>query len=52
MSDSRPMLEYAFNEPDSHDDVQFSLAKFLALGYIAACTFGLILMGIVMAMQV
>jgi len=52
MSDSRPMLEYAFTEPDPHDEAPFSLAKFLALGYIAACTFGLILMGIIMAMQV
>jgi hypothetical protein len=52
MSDSRPMLEYAFTEPETYDDVPFSLAKFLAMGYIAACTFGLILMGIIMAMQV
>jgi hypothetical protein len=46
------MLEYEFVEPDLREEVQFSLAKCVALGYVAACTIGLILMGIVMAMQV
>lgn len=46
------MLEYEFFQPEAHDEVQFSLGRLLAFGYIAACTFGLILMGIAMAMQV
>jgi len=46
------MLEYAFAKPDPQADAPISMARVLAFGYIAACTFGLILMGIVMAMQV
>lgn len=52
MLNPRPMLEYAFCEPVDPQAMQFSMGKMLALGYVAACTIGLILMGIAMAMQV
>ena len=53
VSDPRPMLEYAFHVPaEPVEDVAFSVAWVLALGYVAACVFGLVLMGVVMAMRV
>jgi hypothetical protein len=54
MSDPRPMLEYAFHvraEP-VREDWRASMQRLLAFGYVAACVFGLILMGVIMAMQV
>ena len=52
MPESRPMLKYAFSAPEEPVEVRVSLGKCLALGYVAACTAGLIVIGIVMAMQV
>ncbi len=52
MVESQPMLEYEYTPPQELDGVHFSVGRALAFGYIAACTFGLILMGIIMAMQV
>ena len=47
------MLEYAFHVPaEPVDEAGFSFARFLALGYVAACVFGLVLMGVVMALRV
>jgi hypothetical protein len=54
MSDPRPMLEYAFHvraEPVV-EDWRTSVKRVAAFGYVAACVFGLILMGVIMAMQV
>lgn len=34
------------------EDFLFSVKRFLALGYVAACVFGLILMSIVMAWRI
>jgi hypothetical protein len=44
-------LEYEFTQPPV-DDRRFSLARSLALGYVALCVIGLIAMGLVMAMGV
>lgn len=43
-------LEYAFTEPPP--EVAFSLTRFLALGYVAACVAGLVIMGVAMALSV
>ena len=50
MSDARLTLEYAFAQPVQ--ELRFSAGKFLALGYVAFCVFGLITMGVIMALQV
>ena len=52
MVESQPMLEYEYAPPLEQDELHFSVARALAFGYVAACTLGLILMGIFMAMQV
>jgi hypothetical protein len=47
------MLEYAFHvRAEPVDDWRFSAKRFLALGYVAVCVVGLLLMGVVMALQV
>ena len=50
MSDAPLTLEYAFAQPVQ--EVRFSPAKFLALGYVAFCVVGLIAMGVIMALQI
>lgn len=50
MTDPQIQLEYAFKEPAP--EVAFSVVRFAALGYVAACVVGLIIMGVAMAMQV
>jgi hypothetical protein len=52
MHDSHPMLEYAFEPAVTAPEFRVSLARFLALGYVAICTASLILMGVVMALRV
>ena len=53
MSDPTPMLEYAFHvRAEPVDDWRFSAKRVLALGYVAACVFGLVLMGVIMALQI
>ena len=55
MPDSRlpHNLEYAFPLPvQPLDDWRTTLSRVLAFGYVAACVFGLILMGVIMALQV
>lgn len=54
MPDPSPMLEYAFHvraEPVG-EDWRTSAKRIAAFGYVAACVFGLILMGVIMAFQV
>jgi hypothetical protein len=54
MPDPSPMLEYAFHvraEPVG-EDWRTSAKRIVAFGYVAACVFGLILMGVIMALQV
>jgi hypothetical protein len=51
MSQTHPMLEYELAKPEV-EEAPVSLARVLAFGYIAACTLGLILMGVVKVMQV
>ena len=47
------MLEYAFHvRAEPVDDWRFSAKRLFALGYVAACVLGLLLMGVVMALQV
>jgi hypothetical protein len=50
MSEPRHTLEYAFTEPGP--EVAFSLVRFLALGYVAACVLGLLVRGVAMALRV
>jgi hypothetical protein len=53
MSDPRPTLEYAFHaRPEPPEDWRVTLTRLLALGYVAACVFGLLLMGVIMALHV
>ena len=53
MSDAPHNLEYAFPLPvQPLDDWRTSLSRILALGYVAACILGLILMGTVMALRI
>jgi hypothetical protein len=53
VSDPRPTLEYAFHvRAEPIDDWRVSVKRIVAFGYVAACVFGLILMGVIMAMQV
>ena len=54
MPDPGPMLEYAYHvraEPVA-DDWRVSAKRIAAFGYVAACVFGLILMGVIMALQI
>jgi hypothetical protein len=47
------MLEYAFHaQSEPPEDWRVTLARLLALGYVAACVLGLLLMGVIMALQV
>ena len=51
MSETPHNLEYAFPLPvQPVDDWRTSLSRVLALGYVAACVLGLLLMGTVMAL--
>jgi hypothetical protein len=45
-------LEYEFTPPQVGAPPTISIARVLALGYVAACVFGLVLMGVIMALQV
>ena len=51
MSDPQPVLEYEYTFTP-HVEIKFSLARFLAFTYVAACVAGLLIMGTVMALQV
>jgi hypothetical protein len=53
MSETPHNLEYAFPLPvQPVDDWRTSLSRVLALGYVAACVLGLILMSAIMALRV
>ena len=52
MHEDGQMLEYFGVVPKRVVEVRLNLGRALALGYVALCVFGLILMGTVMAFQV
>jgi hypothetical protein len=45
------LLEYELTPPPP-DSRRFSLARLLALGYVALCVAGLVTMGLIMALNV
>ena len=49
--DAQMMLEY-FRTAPPRGEVRLGVGRFVALGYVALCVAGLIVMGTVMALQV
>jgi hypothetical protein len=52
MHNDGPMLEYFRTAPRRVVEIRLNLGRALALGYVALCVAGLILMGTIMALQV
>ena len=52
MQNDGPTLEYFRTAPRRVVEIQLNLGRALALGYVALCIAGLILMGTVMALHI
>ena len=50
--DAQPLLQYFHTTPKRVVEIRLTLGRVLALGYVALCVAGLLVMGTVMALQV